>query len=289
MNKNKLLISIIVPTLNSQNYIETLLKSIKSQKNNKYEVIIVDNGSDDSTLKIAKKFRVKVIDCKGKPPQVAKQRHIGASVAKGEYLYFMDHDMELSMNFLKNFSNKMLDPEFRNKDAWYVQEKIITNSKILSIVRNFEADFLRDTVISAARIIKKNAYLSINGYDKKLSAGPADWDLNIQLTLADANFGNFNKFVFHHEENLNIKSYIFKKTLYIKGEEIYKRKWRKNKKIYSNIVTKQYSLKYRIFWIFIENQKWKELIRNIDKYLLFLIIKLLLVTVYVYKRKKYEK
>lgn len=280
----KIIISIIIPTFNSEKYLPTLLSSIKKQKHGKLEIIIADNNSRDNTVSIAKTFEAVVISVNGTAPRVCEQRNEGAKIAKGEYLLFLDHDMELSSNFFNVFTNTI---DKSHIDAWYIPEKIVTKSKILSVARNFEAKFVKDTVISAARLIKKDIFVKTNGYDNVLSGGPADWDLDIQLKLQNAKFATFKSFLYHHEENLTLWSYIFKKTKYIKGEEIYKRKWRGNKDVYKNIVVRQYSLRYRVFWIFIEQKKWKKLIKHLDSYIIFLIVKLSLVAVYVYWRKKY--
>jgi glycosyltransferase involved in cell wall biosynthesis len=286
---NSPLISIIIPTLNSSYHIETLLKSIKKQKFNAVEIIIADNGSSDLTLSIANKYNAKIIKVLGTPPQVARQRNLGAKAASGKYIYFMDHDMELSENFLKHFWDKIQNKRFADADAWYIPEKIVSKSKLLSIARNFEAEFINGTVVSAARIIKKREFFLADGFDEKLSGGPADWDLDIQLRLKDLNFAIFDKFVYHHEENLSIWSYIFKKTKYINGEEIYKKKWKNNAEVYKNIIVKQYNLRYRVLWIFIENKKWKKLVKRVHRYVVFLIIKFSMIAVYVYWRNKYVK
>jgi glycosyltransferase involved in cell wall biosynthesis len=287
--RNNHFFSIIVPTLNSGKFLPTLLKSIKKQKYREYEVLVVDNGSTDGTKKIANDFKAKFITVKGKSPQVCVQRNVGAKNAKGDYLYFVDHDMELSDKFLINFSKKIESPKYSKIDAWYIPEKIIAKSKILSIVRNFEAMFIDGTVVSAARLIKKKCFYLTSGFDKTLSGGPADWDLDIQLKLQNLKFAISNQIVYHHEENLTIVSYILKKTRYIKGEDLYKRKWRHNVEVYKNIVVKQYQLRYRTVGIFIENQKWRKLVRHIAQYPLFLIVKLSMAGVYVYWRNRYAK
>ena len=91
MNKRKPFISIIIPTLNEEGYIENCLKSIKSQSYKNYEIIVVDGGSKDKTVKIAKKYANKVIIDKRRGPAVA--RNTGAKHAKGDILIFSDADV----------------------------------------------------------------------------------------------------------------------------------------------------------------------------------------------------
>lgn len=288
-SKNKPLVSIIIPTRNSSSHLRVLLPSIEKQKFKNVEVIIADNNSVDETPRVAKEYNAKVVNVNGTAPQVAKQRNMGARIASGVYLYFVDHDMELSSNFLESFSERIKVKKYSEIDAWYVPERIISRSKFLSTVRNFEGKFIDGTVVSAARLIKRKAFFATNQYEEQLSGGPADWDLDIQLKLLNLQFAILNKVVYHHEENLSVWRYIFKKTTYIKGEEIYKKKWRDNAEVYNNIINKQYNLRYRIFWLFVEDNKWKKLLLQLDKYLLFLLVKLSLVVVYVYWRKRYVK
>ena len=63
-------ISIIIRTLNEEKYLDELLNSIKLQniKNFLIEIILVDSGSNDKTLSIAKKHKIKITHIEKKPP-----------------------------------------------------------------------------------------------------------------------------------------------------------------------------------------------------------------------------
>src|SRR3989344_2309445 len=96
--KNLPKISIIIPTRNSEWILSICLKGISTAAypKNKIEIIVVDNESSDSTIKLAKKYGAKTHILFGKPPLVCQQRNLGAKRATGEYLLFLDHDMEIS-------------------------------------------------------------------------------------------------------------------------------------------------------------------------------------------------
>jgi len=94
-----MLLSIIIPTLNEEDYLPRLLKSIKKQDFESYEIIISDANSTDNTVKIAKDFGCRTV--KGGNP--AEGRNKGAEVAKGDLLLFLDADLVLSEEFLKFF------------------------------------------------------------------------------------------------------------------------------------------------------------------------------------------
>lgn len=96
-------ISIIIPTLNEEQYLPLLLDSIQKQSFKDYEIIVADAHSIDSTIRIAEQFGAKVVD--GGMP--AKGRNNGASVAQGEFLFFLDADVILPDDFLRSVYDEM--------------------------------------------------------------------------------------------------------------------------------------------------------------------------------------
>jgi len=90
-------VSIIVPTLNEEKYIEKTLLSIKAQNlKAPYEIIVSDGASKDNTVKIAKKYVNKIVVYKKRSPAI--QRNRGAKYSKGEFLVFVDADTILLPN-----------------------------------------------------------------------------------------------------------------------------------------------------------------------------------------------
>ena len=84
-------ISVIIPVLNEAKIIGELLPYLikNSSKENIKEIILVDGGSTDLTLDIAKPFNVDIISCKkGR----ARQLNYGAKKATGDILYFLHAD-----------------------------------------------------------------------------------------------------------------------------------------------------------------------------------------------------
>ena len=81
------LVSVNIPTYNSESTLEQCLKAVKNQTYKNIEIIIVDSYSKDRTLEIAKKFNAKVIMCKGK---LLEARILGTEKSKGEYVLLLD-------------------------------------------------------------------------------------------------------------------------------------------------------------------------------------------------------
>lgn len=86
------LCSIIIPTYNSERTIDICLKSIRKQTYPNIEVIVVDNYSTDRTREIAENYGGKVILCRAGR---SKAKNIGLNLAGGEFVLFVDSDMEL--------------------------------------------------------------------------------------------------------------------------------------------------------------------------------------------------
>ncbi|OHA68769.1 MAG: hypothetical protein A3I38_02300 [Candidatus Wildermuthbacteria bacterium RIFCSPLOWO2_02_FULL_47_10] len=287
--KNLPKISVIIPTRNSGWILSVCLKGILSvdYPRSKVEIIIIDNESSDNTIKFSKKYGAKTYILPGKPPLVCQQRNLGAKKATGEYLLFLDHDMEISKGLLSDFA-KRVEKEGTKYDAWYIPEKIITGSKLLTALRNFERPFYNATSIDAVRIIRKSKFFGTEKqYDPQLSGGPADWDLDIQLRQIGCQFDSISEPLYHHEERMNLFVYILKKGNWIEGIETYKQKWtKKYKGKFKPVIDEQFGLKYRIFTVFFEKGKWKKLLGRPDLYLGVLCIKLAMLLLATIKFKK---
>jgi len=91
----KPMISVIVPIYNAEKYLHYCLDSIKAQTYQDYEVLMVNDGSTDSSADICKKYqnedgRFKLIMQANAGPSIA--RNTGIDAAKGEYVFFIDSD-----------------------------------------------------------------------------------------------------------------------------------------------------------------------------------------------------
>lgn len=100
-------LSIIIPVYNSSKFLRECLNSILKQDSRKYEIICIDDGSKDTSLKILYEyndlfFNFKVI--RQEHSGLAAARNRGIKAASGEYIYFVDSDDVVYDNFI----NKVL-------------------------------------------------------------------------------------------------------------------------------------------------------------------------------------
>ena len=103
------LISVIIPAYNEQNYIGSCLDSLIRQINcSSYEIIVADNGSNDSTIKIVKKYS-EVILVKAPVRGVVSARQAALEKARGKIIVSTDADCLFKDNWLSN-----IEKEFNN-------------------------------------------------------------------------------------------------------------------------------------------------------------------------------
>ncbi|MFB6241433.1 MAG: glycosyltransferase [Candidatus Nanosalina sp.] len=87
------MLSVVIPTLDEEEYLGRLLESIEMQSYQDYEVIVSDSGSDDDTREIAESYGAEVIETEKNGP--GHGRNIGAEKAEGEKIVFLDADVKL--------------------------------------------------------------------------------------------------------------------------------------------------------------------------------------------------
>lgn len=103
MIKEDVLVTVIIPAYNVCKYVEKCVESVLSQKYKNFELIIVDDGSVDSTREILNGFekkdsRVKVLWQKN--AGVSAARNAGIDIARGKYIVFVDADDYVAENYL---------------------------------------------------------------------------------------------------------------------------------------------------------------------------------------------
>lgn len=98
-------ISVIVPVYNCENYIRKCIESILNQAYKNIEVIVVDDGSTDSTLEILRDYQKDITIISQTNSGVSSARNTGIKAAKGEYIMFVDADDWIDQEMIKSMVN----------------------------------------------------------------------------------------------------------------------------------------------------------------------------------------
>ncbi|MBD2355809.1 glycosyltransferase family 2 protein [Tolypothrix sp. FACHB-123] len=102
-------VSVIIPVFNDSERLKLCLQALENQSypHNMYEIIVVDNGSDDDIKSIVEKFHKSVFTQELKTGSYAA-RNKGISIAKGEILAFTDSDCIPAVNWIENGVKSLL-------------------------------------------------------------------------------------------------------------------------------------------------------------------------------------
>jgi len=190
MNKNPT-VSVIIPTYNRAHLVGRAIQSVLNQTYQDFELIVVDDGSKDSTEKVIKEFQQKdnrIIYLKHDQNKGGSAaRNTGIKASRGEYIAFLDSDdlwlpekLKVEINILENGKKFIICStgynfidQRNNKIIGYskIKRKVISQKNVLNANCITTNDF---TAI-------KEKVIEIGGFDEKLPARQ-DWDFWIRIT-----------------------------------------------------------------------------------------------------------
>lgn len=122
-------ISIIIPVYNVENYVSETLDSVKNQTSLPDEVIVINDGSTDNSFNIIKNYSdlkcFKIFETKNQG--LGLTRNYGISLAKSDYIYFLDSDDIIENNFI--YEMRKLINQYKNPDIILFSGKTFTHKK----------------------------------------------------------------------------------------------------------------------------------------------------------------
>ena len=110
MDQQMPLVSIIVPVYNVENYLKECIDSILMQTYKNIEVILINDGSSDSSGKLCDEYKEKDIRIKVVHKTnggLSDARNLGLDICKGEYISFVDSDDYVSPIFVEIYMQAM--------------------------------------------------------------------------------------------------------------------------------------------------------------------------------------
>ncbi len=186
---NDTLVSIIIVNYNGRHHLEECLKSLMQVTYKKFEVILVDNNSTDGSIEFVKNnhpsIKIKKLD---KNYGFAEPNNIGAKIAKGDFLLFLNNDTTVNPNFIQEMVNV------------FNQDSKIAISQSLLLKTNGEVESSGDFIDTLGRaymskekvtkvkeilsargacmLVRKNIFWELEGFDKNFFASFEDIDLS---------------------------------------------------------------------------------------------------------------
>jgi hypothetical protein len=182
-------VTIVIPCFNQGEFINDALLSIFEQTADGYDIVIVDDGSDDGTtpeiLDSLRLPRVDVVHQENVGLPGARNRGIAA--ARGAYVVTLDADDELDPEYVEKLA-AVLD-EDDTKGFAHCWAHVFGDYEAIWATRPFNRyQMLLSNSVVGCVMLRKTAWEAVGGYDETMLEGNEDWDLWIRLS--EAGFGN---------------------------------------------------------------------------------------------------
>lgn len=222
------LVSIVLPTYNGEQFLRCAIDSIIAQTYQNWELIIVNDCSNDSTPEIAEEYaqkdaRIKVIHNK-QNKRISASLNAGFEIAQGTYLtwtsddnYYLINAIEKLVGYLDNNSEDIM------VHSAYTCKNLITNKEDIVRTKTSVDDLLRGCTCGPCFMYRASAAKTIGDYDTSLHFAQ-DWDYWLRMLLhGNIAYIDENMYVYRlHGDCLTVKC---KDELYY-DDALLKRKYR---------------------------------------------------------------
>jgi glycosyltransferase involved in cell wall biosynthesis len=189
-----ILVSVIVPMFNLSSYLEACIDSLLRQTYTNIELILVDDGSTDDTLKIAQSYAEmdeRIIVLNKENGGVSSARNVGLEYAKGEYCFFVDGDDLLELDTIEtmikiiasNSADILITGYYRNDSRIHLPfefEEFVDEKKVI-FTRMIDPKFKYGTALWN-KIFRTSLFKNGLKFDTQLHIGE-DMDVIIQCVI----------------------------------------------------------------------------------------------------------
>lgn len=191
--------SIIIPLYNKAAYIQKAIHSVMSQTYQEFEVIVVDDGSTDKSLKMLQSTiidlqvpeeKIRIIEQENQG--VSSARNNGVKCAKYEYIAFLDADDWWEATYLEEM--KKLIEDYRTAGIYGCGYYKVKNGNLIEGNVGVDSTFISGEIdyfkvyaktmymplCTSATVVRKDVFINLGGFKPKLKAGE-DFDLWVRI------------------------------------------------------------------------------------------------------------
>ncbi len=253
---NNLILSIIIPVYNTENYIEQCLNSILCQKVENYEIICINDGSTDRSEEKVKKIQNQHKDkikyfCK-ENSGVSETRNFGLKMAKGKYIWFVDSDDYIEKDKLKEVFDSLISEK---KDIFMLGYNYVNeNGKVIKRVKPYDDKNRYDEILKNGRfnnvwqlIILKDFIINNNIKFNSHYIIAEDMLFNLEMITKNPSIEFLNNYIYNYRDNNDsIMNNVSENKVYKKIEDVisayyryfnYLKIWNKDDKVNRNLVS----------------------------------------------------
>jgi alpha-1,3-rhamnosyltransferase len=199
MGKDLPLVSVVVPSYNHEKYVKETIESIINQTYKNIELIVIDDGSKDNSVKVIQELadKYKFIFIHRPNKGLSATLNEGLRLAKGKYFcvcasddIYLPNKIERQVEFME------AHPEY---GMCHSNVKIMNGGKIINHKRRsskettFETLLFNNNIFSVSTMIRKDVFDIVGLYDETLYI--EDWDMWLRITNAGYKIGFINDYL----------------------------------------------------------------------------------------------
>lgn len=221
------MISFIIITYNNDKFISKAIESCLNQVSNlSKEILVINDGSTDKTLKIINKYKKYVRIFNRRNSGIEKSFNFALKKIKGNYFVRLDSDDYLRPNFLDNFKkclNTRYEFFYSNYEVINENDKIIYRSNLPKF--NKKEIFSRGDFLASGTIFKKEVLNFCNGYNEELkNNGLENYEFILELIQNNCRGFLVKEMLWYYRLHNNNLSKINKNKINLYGKKLFTKK-----------------------------------------------------------------
>ena len=183
------LVSVIIPTFNRAEVVSRAVNSVLNQTFKDFECIVVDDGSTDETDSVLRRFADKIKVVKTENRGVSAARNLGAKLAAGKYIAFLDSDDEWKPQKLQKQFDFMQKSGFRisqTDETWVRNGKFVNKSvKYIRPSGDIFYNCLEVCAVTPSSVMmERGLFFEYGGFDETIPVCE-DYDLWLRMSLKE--------------------------------------------------------------------------------------------------------
>ena len=211
-------LSVIIPAYNAERTIQACLNALKAQQGierNDFEIIVVDDGSTDSTAALCEKEEAVCLIRQAGPKGAGASRNNGLQTAQGHLICFTDADCEPTPDWLHNLSQPFTNPEISGCKGIYATKQPELVARFVQIEYEDKYDLLRtqpriDFIDTYSAGYLRTVLLENHGFDERFHY-TEDQELSFRLAARGYQFVFQPDAVVYHQHSHTFRAYFRKK------------------------------------------------------------------------------
>ncbi len=216
-DERKGLVSVVVVTKDIVRTIEACLRSIRAQTWPDVELIVIDNFSTDGTWEVARELADVAVQA---GPERSAQRNLGTETATGEWVLWIDADMELPPEIVARAMDKAIADD---ADAVFVPENTIGEGYWTACRALERSCCVEEILVQSPRLIRRQYLLGTGGFLESL-AGTEDAELRSRMIADGCTLSWIPDEIIHDEGRLTFGGILAKRYYYGRGLKQYRLK-----------------------------------------------------------------